>query len=58
MYNELREAIATRINELRFEKVHLRPYIESDRIREDVLDRAIDELTWVLNLLTEMEESM
>ncbi|NLM38434.1 MAG: hypothetical protein GX205_00095 [Firmicutes bacterium] len=56
MYNELKEAVLARINELRFEKVHLRPYIESDRIREEVLDKAIDELTWVLSLLSEMED--
>lgn len=56
MYNELKEAVLERINELRFEKVHLRPYIESDRIREEVLDKAIDELTWVLSLLSEMED--
>jgi len=56
MNGELKQAIAARINELRFEQVHLRPYIESDRIRKEVLDRAIAELQWVLDLITEREE--
>ncbi|HHT73367.1 MAG TPA: hypothetical protein GX008_06615 [Firmicutes bacterium] len=56
MNGDLKEAITTRINELRFEQVHLRPYIESDRIRQEVLDRAIAELQWVLELITEEGE--
>lgn len=56
MHVNLKEAIGERINELRFEQVHLRPYIESDRMRHEVLDKAIAELQWVLNLITEMEE--
>lgn len=56
MNGDLKEVIMTRINELRFEQVHLRPYIESDRIRKEVLEKAIAELQWVVDLIEQREE--
>ncbi|MGI6148942.1 MAG: hypothetical protein GX195_00430 [Firmicutes bacterium] len=55
MHKALKEAISERINELRFEQVHLRSYIESDRLRKEVLEKAIAELQWVLELIMKWE---
>jgi len=49
------DIIQHRINELKYEKVHLRPFIESDKVRIAELDRAIAELEWVCSLLDKNE---
>lgn len=45
------KTILQRINELKCEKVHLRPFILSDVARMEQLDRAIFELEWVYALV-------
>ena len=50
--------IQTRINELKSEQVQLRTFIESDVARREALEKAIQELNWVLELvLTGEDES-
>lgn len=40
--------ITGRINELKSEQIMLRPFIASDQVRIDALEKAITELNWVL----------
>ncbi|NLJ74343.1 MAG: hypothetical protein GX331_05055 [Firmicutes bacterium] len=44
--------IQTRINELKSEQVQLRTFIDSDVARREALEKAIEELNWVLELVT------
>lgn len=41
--------IRRRINELKSEQILLKPFIQSDQILWEALERAIVELNWVLN---------
>ncbi len=52
----LAREVQARIYELRSEQVGLRPFIQSDQARWDALERAIEELNWVLSKLKVEEE--
>lgn len=47
----LAREIQDRIHELKSEQIGLRSFIHSDQARWEALERAIAELTWVLNKL-------
>lgn len=48
--------ITERINENRFQKLRLRPFIESDKLRNSELDRVIDELENLYDLVNALRE--
>ncbi|HPT82966.1 MAG TPA: hypothetical protein PLM25_03685 [Limnochordia bacterium] len=52
----LARQVQARIYELRSEQVGLRPFIQSDQARWDALEKAIEELNWVLRKLNAEEE--
>ena len=51
MLENILQSIMQRINELKYQKVHLRPFIASDAALGHELDRAIAELEWVYALI-------
>jgi hypothetical protein len=52
----LAREVQARIYELKSEQVGLKPFIQSDQVLWEALERAIEELTWVLNKLKAEEE--
>ncbi len=52
MKETIRTIITERINELKYERLQLRRFIESDSIKIDEIDRAIRELEYVYKQLT------
>ncbi|MDI9440069.1 MAG: hypothetical protein GX266_07790 [Firmicutes bacterium] len=52
----LARQIQARVYELRSEQVGLKTFIHSDQARWDALERAIEELNWVLRKLEAEEE--
>lgn len=48
--------ITERINENRFQKLRLRPFVESDKLRNSELDRVIDELENLYDLVNALRE--
>jgi hypothetical protein len=48
--------ITERINENRFQKLRLRPFVESDKLRNSELDRVIGELENLYDLVNALRE--
>lgn len=50
---DIPRVILNRINELKSQKVHLRPFISSDKQKIEELDAAIKELEWAHRLVSQ-----